>query len=243
MIRNFIKKYFSSKKVTNFPLDFDSSFKEIYGFSRDFTMTSVERMYGMYKAIEYVTEKNLTGDIVECGVWKGGSSMAAALTMRKLRDTHRKIYLYDTYAGMTEPTGSDVPIQGKTPVRDIWLQNQFKDVNLWCYSPLDEVKTNLYSTGYPKNKLVFVEGAVEKTIPKIMPKRIALLRLDTDWYKSTYHELKYLFPLLTVGGVLIIDDYGHWQGARIAVDRYFKEKGINILLNRIDYTGRIAIKT
>ncbi|MFN4149649.1 MAG: TylF/MycF/NovP-related O-methyltransferase, partial [Candidatus Sericytochromatia bacterium] len=72
--------------------------------------------------------------------------------------------------------------------------------------------------------------------------KISLLRLDTDWFESTYHELKYLFPLLSKNGVLIIDDYGHWKGAKEAVDKYIKEENITILLNRIDYTGRIGIK-
>ena len=75
-----------------------------------------------------------------------------------------------------------------------------------------------------------------------MPKQIALLRLNTDWFESTYHELVHLYPLLSKGGVLIIDDYGHWQGARKAVDTYFKEQGIYPLLHRIDYTGRIMQK-
>jgi hypothetical protein len=69
------------------------------------------------------------------------------------------------------------------------------------------------------------------------------LRLDTDWYESTKHELVHQYPKLSVGGVLIIDDYGHWQGARQAVDEYFNDNRLPILLNRIDYTGRIAIKT
>ena len=77
-------------------------------------------------------------------------------------------------------------------------------------------------------------------IPKYLPGEIALLRLDTDWYKSTQHELIHLYPLLVGSGVLIIDDYGHWQGAKKAVDEYFSDK--KILLNRIDYTGRISIK-
>jgi hypothetical protein len=75
-----------------------------------------------------------------------------------------------------------------------------------------------------------------------LPEQIAVLRLDTDFYESTRHELRHLYPRLVHGGVLIIDDYGHWAGARKAVDEYIAEEGIRLLLNRIDYTGRIAIK-
>jgi hypothetical protein len=108
---------------------------------------------------------------------------------------------------------------------------------------LDEVRGNVFSTGYPKDKIHFIEGKVENTIPLNMPRKIALLRLDTDWYQSTKHELIHLFPLLQRNGVLIIDDYGHWEGARKAVDEYVSGNSICILLNRIDYTGRIAIRT
>jgi len=85
-------------------------------------------------------------------------------------------------------------------------------------------------------------GPVEQTIPAVLPKSIALLRLDTDWYSSTRHELNYLFPQLVKGGVLIIDDYGYWQAARRAVDEYFAVSNTKVLLNRIDYTGRIGVR-
>jgi O-methyltransferase len=83
---------------------------------------------------------------------------------------------------------------------------------------------------------------VEDTIPASVPEQIALLRLDTDWYESTKCELEILFPRLVKGGVIIIDDYGCWQGARKAVDEYFNKNNIAILLNRMDDTGRIGIK-
>jgi hypothetical protein len=96
--------------------------------------------------------------------------------------------------------------------------------------------------GYPKEKLHYVQGKVEDTIPGAAPGQIALLRLDTDWYESTHHELIHLYPRLSAGGVLIVDDYGHWQGSRRAVDEWIAQTGARILLNRIDYTGRVAVK-
>ncbi len=101
----------------------------------------------------------------------------------------------------------------------------------------------MLSTGYPKEKIHLIKGKVEDTIPENIPKEIALLRLDTDWYESTKHELIHLFPLLKPNGILIIDDYGHWEGARKAVDEYISDNNIHILLNRIDYSGRISVKT
>lgn len=108
--------------------------------------------------------------------------------------------------------------------------------------PLEAVKRVVLGTGYDEQNVVFVKGKIEETVPAQVPERIALLRLDTDWYESTRHELVHLFPRLVRGGVLIIDDYGHWQGARKATDEYFRENGISLLLNRIDFSARIGIK-
>ena len=204
-------------------------------------MTSVERMYSLYNAVEYVINANIPGDIVECGVWKGGSSMISALTLLNKGNTNKNLYMYDTYSGMSEPTEKDADFKGNSPLEE-WKRSEKGNINEWCFSPLEEVQKNIFSTGYPKENLHFVKGKVEDTIPKTIPEEISILRLDTDWYESTYHELKHLFPLLSKKGVLIIDDYGHWSGSKDAVDQYFQENNIKILLNRIDYTGRISIK-
>jgi bifunctional ADP-heptose synthase (sugar kinase/adenylyltransferase) len=97
-------------------------------------------------------------------------------------------------------------------------------------------------TGYPSSNLIFVQGKVEETLPRVIPDNISLLRLDTDWYESTRHELIHLFPLLSKSGVLVLDDYGYWAGARKAVDEYVVENNIKILLDRVDGTGRVGLK-
>lgn len=206
-----------------------------------FTMTSAQRLGALCDAITYIEDRRIAGDIVECGVWRGGSSMAIALTLLGRGSTDRALYLYDTYEGMSEPTDYDREIATDASAADM-LATSSKDSGVWAYAGLDEVKRNLASTGYPADKLNFVRGKVEDTIPGIIPGSIALLRLDTDWYESTRHELQYLFPLLSDGGVLIIDDYGHWDGARRAVDEYFAQTGRPLLLYRVDYSGRMAIK-
>jgi len=233
--------YSLEKKKENPYPDFDDLFWKPYKISQKLTMTSVERMYSLYLACNYVVKNKIEGDIVECGVWKGGSSMMAALTLLNSNDTTRKLFLYDTYEGMSEPTDKDVSFRNEK-MKDNW-QSVKQDEKVFCYSTLEEVEQNLFSTGYPRENLVFVKGKVEETIPATIPQKISLLRLDTDWYESTYHELKNLFPLLEKGGVLIIDDYGHWKGAREAVDQYFREINLKPLLQRIDYTGRMMIKT
>lgn len=208
---------------------------------RPYTMTSPQRLAALVDAIDYIERRGIAGDVVECGVWKGGSTMAAALALAERGTTTRELFLYDTFEGMSEPTEHDREAHSGTSA-DSMLAAADKDELVWCYAGIDDVKANVAQTGYPAERLHFVQGKVEESIPGTMPGTIALLRLDTDWYESTRHELEHLFPLLAPGGVLIIDDYGHWEGARKAVDEYFAVPGRAILLSRIDYTGRMAIK-
>lgn len=222
--------------------ELDTHFMDMVKGCQPYTMTSLERLFAAHQAAKYIHENMILGDVVECGVWKGGSSMMMMMTLLSLGDTSRNFYLYDTFEGMSEPTDADISLKGEDA--DIeYTKSQKNDHNEWCYSPIEEVQSNVWSSGYPKQNIKFVKGKVEDTMPETLPEDIAILRLDTDWYESTYHELVHLYPLLTVNGVLIIDDYGHWVGAKKAVDQYFEEQGVKPLLNRIDYTGRMAIKT
>lgn len=216
---------------------------QIYEECKPYTMTSAERMYALYKAVNYIIDNNIPGDFVECGVWKGGSSMLIAKTLKSRGITDRTIWLYDTFEGMSTPTEKDMDYTGQKA--ETLLKNSSKDnaESVWCYSSLDEVEKNILSTGYPSQNIKLVKGKVEETIPEFIPEsNIALLRLDTDWYESTKHEMIHLYPKLKQSGVLIIDDYGHWVGAKKAIDEYISEYNIPILLNVIDYTGRIAVK-
>jgi hypothetical protein len=207
-----------------------------------FTMTSPERIVSLVRAVEYLVRNSIAGDVVECGVWRGGSMMAAALTLLRLGDQTRDLHLFDTYEGMTEPTDHDfTPKYGKS-AREVLADGDKPSSQAWAVAPIDQVKSNVRSTTYPDDRVKFVQGAVEATLPAHAPPRIALLRLDTDWYESTRHELVHLFPRLVSGGVLIVDDYGHWAGAKKAVDEYLSEENIPLLLCRIDYTARIAVK-
>ncbi|SVD44470.1 uncharacterized protein METZ01_LOCUS397324, partial [marine metagenome] len=159
-------------------LEKDKSFQSIYSKvgtrESKYTLTSMERCFSLYKAIQYIVKGNIPGDIVECGVWRGGSAMLAALTLIENKQTYRKIYLYDTYEGMPEPTDKDIDIHG-VPYRSLWK----KEKDLLTVS-LDEVKENMHATGYPIENIIFVKGMVEDTIPRTIPNQVALLRLDTD---------------------------------------------------------------
>ena len=214
---------------------------EIIASVMPFTMTSPERIFALVEAVAYVCENNIAGDFVECGVWKGGSSAAIAKTLVHLGQTQRTLWMYDTFDGMSAPTDSDVDFLGQTADTLLDQQDVADAASVWCRSPLEEVKETMSQTGYPMEYIQFIQGKVEETLPQQAPKCVSLLRLDTDWYESTRCELEILFPCLQAGGVLIIDDYGHWQGCRKAVDEYFQQQKIAMMLNRIDYTGRIGI--
>ena len=241
---NWALKFFKLKLIQPgkriVPFDVEKEFIDIHRHAQPYSMVSPERLYATYQAIRYAEANNLEGDVVECGVWKGGNSMVMAMTMLKCNSQHRDIYMYDTYEGMVEPGEKDIDYRGQHS-RSVWKKHQLADVNEWCFSPLEDVKKNMSSTGYPMEKVHFIKGKVEDTLPAEMPDKIAVLRLDTDWYESSAHELKHLFPRLVERGVLLIDDYGHWKGQREAVDEYFADK-FKPLLSRTDYSGRLMIK-
>ncbi len=218
-------------------IDADKGFQQVYDKIKAYTMVEPERCYALYHAVLYIIQNGIKGDFAECGVWKGGSVMMIASILSAAGITDRKIYLYDTFEGMTKPGDED----GETEKAE-WERNKVNEqLNNWCLSPLEEVQANMSSTGYPKDNFIFVKGKVEETIPGTIPGKLTLLRLDTDWYESTKHELTHLYPLLEKGGILIIDDYGAWAGTRKAVDEYFSANG-NVYLNRLDFTGRLVIK-
>ncbi|HEV2335639.1 MAG TPA: TylF/MycF/NovP-related O-methyltransferase [Stellaceae bacterium] len=225
------------------PPDLDPGFWPLYEACREQTMTSVERMYALYKAVEYIARHAIDGDLVECGVWRGGSVMMMALALRAFGASARVLHCFDTFEGMPPPGAPDIRHDdGASAAAILATSPKDEDSVYWGLSPLETVRSNLAATGYPPQRIKYVKGKVEDTLPAHLPERIALLRLDTDWYASTRHELIHLYPRLAEGGVIIIDDYGFWRGARQAVDEYLAESGARLLLNRIDVTGRIGVK-
>ena len=168
--------------------------------------------------------------------------MATALTLLDQGIKDRDLYLFDTFEGMPMPEDKDVDCNGK-PAMDTFAEKQLTAASsTWANASLEDVTQAMKSTGYPMEKVHFIKGLVEETIPEGAPESIAFLRLDTDWYKSTKHELEHLYPLLKPRGILIVDDYGHFKGAQDAVDEYLSEHKIGSFLHRIDYTGRLIVK-
>ena len=209
---------------------------------RMYTMTSAERILALCQSVRYLVQNRVPGDIVECGVWRGGSIMAVLRTLKLLNACDRRVWLFDTFCGMPTPTARDVDFAGKTAGELLRAHSSDDPQSIWCRSSLNEVRGNVGRCGYPDDLVRYVVGPVETTLQTEHPDCVALLRLDTDWYESTRIELDRLFPRLVPGGVLLVDDYGHWQGCRRAVDEYFKSHSICMMLHRIDYTGRIGIR-
>lgn len=207
------------------------------------TMVGVDRLWAVIQSTKYILANHLEGDLVECGVWRGGCAIAMAMILKDF-NSNKKIWLFDTFAGMTKPSKFDIKFDGKETLKKFILSDR-GDHNNWCYSSLDEVKKSFEKFNLIKN-INFIKGDVLETllIPQNLPDEIALLRLDTDWYESTKAEMEILYPKVTNQGILLIDDYGHWKGVKKAVDEYFIEKELEekILLWKLDYSGRGLIK-
>ncbi|MTH99979.1 TylF/MycF/NovP-related O-methyltransferase [Roseibium sp. RKSG952] len=218
-------------------IDENEQFMELFLKSRDFTMTGKDAMFALYNACKYVHSAGIAGDFVECGTWMGGSAILAGLTFEALGKP-RDLWLYDTYEGMTAPTEADVDVNGDSASA---LMETFGDETGWCYASLDQVSQNFGAAGLSTQNARFVKGDVMETLKDQLPEQISVLRLDTDWYESTRFELDVLYPRLAPGGVLIIDDYGHWSGSRKATDEYFSTIRAP-MLNRVNDQVRLCIK-
>lgn len=225
-----------------FPPDFDEATKAACREVREYTMTGPEKILALREAVRHVVTHDIPGAIVECGVWRGGSMMVAARTLLELGDDSRELYLFDTYEGMPEPTEHDVDLHGNSAL-DRWTSQKRNVLTpREARASLQDAQRNVLSVGYDERKIHFVKGMVEDTVPAQAPDTIALLRLDTDYYESTRHEMFELYPRLVPGGVLIIDDYGHFRGSAKAVEEFLAVSGERLLLHRIDYSGRVAVK-
>jgi hypothetical protein len=223
------------KQPFSFPLDFDDATKAVCTAVEPFTLTRPDRIAALRATVHYVVDRDIPGALVECGVWKGGSMMAVALALLEKGVTDRDLYLFDTYGPIPAPSQVDVDVHGVEAVYGwtAYMEQQ-------AFTGMAEVRDNLATTGYPIERVHLVPGLVEETLPLQAPAEVAVLRLDTDYYTSTRHELETMWPRLSPGGFLLIDDYGHFAGARQAVDEFFANEPP--FLHRIDYTCRLIRK-
>jgi len=216
---------------------------ETISISSKFSMQSQERIWSIIQSTKYIVENGIKGSFVECGVYKGGSAIAIARTLASMGVTDRLIWLFDTYEGMTSPSNFDSHSGSLILASELLAATPFGDgQNIWAGASLNSVQEALRRVNYPFTQFKFMPGDVLETLTGDVPAEIAFLRLDTDWYESTKFELQQLEPRVVNHGVIIIDDYGHWSGAKKAVDEYLEEENISPMLHYLDYTGRCWIK-
>jgi len=238
--------YFLENISFQFPLDSEKKVLNFINIAKKYSMSGSRRMYFLSQCIEYVHKKSLPGDFVECGVWKGGNIILLKNLMTNYKIKKKQIYAYDTFEGMTKPTAIDKDIRFKKEKASDLMKKNLKDYNthnIHSYYPVDKVRENIFNNCKDIKNIKLIKGDVLKTllVNDNIPNKISILRLDTDWYKSTKIELEILFPKLVKNGVLIIDDYGDYLGCKKAVDEYFKNKKFNIF--KIDSGARMLIKS
>mgnify|MGYP000866007847 CR=1 FL=1 len=219
-------------------------FLENYNKSKNLSSFNLEFFLFLEFVLDYLFKKNkIEGDIVECGVFKGANCRFICDYLKSINNENINIFLYDTFEGMPSASINDINIFTKKNY-NFYLKKMQKNNevdNFHKYENIENVKKLLLQTNYNNNKIHFIKGLVEKTIPKTIPNKISLLILDTDYYDSTKHELHHLYPLVEKGGIIIIDDYGTWSGVKKAVDEYFVN--LNDFKSFIDHKTIFLIKS
>jgi O-methyltransferase len=225
--------------------DFSEVEQSIYRASWLNLCGSPEAIVTLVRAVDHVIERGIPGALVECGVFMGGNIEVMIRALQRHGVGERDIYLYDTFAGMPKPSDIDDASLGGI-ARSSWEAHRTEadgdKGSDWMKAGVGLVRQRIDPLGYPDEHLRFVEGMVEDTIPAVVPEQIAILRLDTDFYSSTKHELEHLYPRLSPGGILIIDDYGAFPGSRMATDEYAAEHRLDWFLHRVDAHVRLVVK-
>jgi len=248
MVLNQIFKHFGfqiakvKKKAVDQFYDLSAEEKKILELANQYSMTGNDKIAQLIQALNYLEKHKIKGDIVECGVWRGGSMLAAALTLIRNKSEERSLFLFDTFEGMNAPTEYDKNIIGINAINKFEQLKINENSSNYCYADIDDVKKTMALSNYPAEKVHFIKGMVEETLPHDKLNGIALLRLDTDWYESTRHELIHLYDKVVQGGIIIFDDYGYWEGHRKAIDEYLLDNKIQLFLARTNAGGRIAVK-
>jgi O-methyltransferase len=201
----------------------DPEFERLYRGLQNKTQTSVPMSYALRNATNYVMRAGIPGDIVECGVGRGGSAAIAAATLVEGGGVGRDIWLYDTFRWEWDsPSGEDGLLlpSGKVGLADV--ADTASDSTKADETDRESVLSTICGTGYPRERVHCIEGFVQETLPEHAPDRIAILRLDTDLYLSTMHELQHLYPRVSSRGVLILDDYGKFAGGHARCRRVLR---------------------
>lgn len=213
--------------------------------ARSRTMATQLQQYSMWQSVKYICENDIAGAVIEFGVWRGGISMIARTAMVQFKKDLDQ-FLFDTFEGMPNPSELDIELSSNKYALNLLRATKKKekrngDYDIWCLAGIDDVKVGMEKIGSDSRKINYIQGDVLDTVPSSLPESIAICRIDTDWYESTAHLLKHCWPRIVHGGVLILDDYDYWKGARSAVDEFFERENLKPLMLRPD-SGRLVIK-
>lgn len=210
-----------------------------------YTMLPLERLISLYDQARFCEREGVEGAFVECGVWKGGAVGLMALAAGG-SDGTRQLHLFDAFTDICEP---DSDVDGARAVRETKRVGGANGAS-GRLQPLDGFydKVGGHGTlegcvdllqkriGYPANRVQYHVGWFQDTLPEAAPKigPIAILRLDGDWYASTKVCLEHLFNSVVKGGIVIIDDYGTYEGCQRAVDEFLTARGLKAYLHQVD---------
>ena len=203
-------------------------FDRLYQMVLPYTICGHRRLRGLYEAVEAVVSREIPGDIVECGVARGGSAALMGLALKQL-GARRALWAFDTFEGLPPPTPAD-PDWKIARIYTGTYRGAFEDV------------ASLFGRLGFLTEARLVKGLFQETLPTCALRAIAVLHIDGDWYESVKACLTHLYDRVSPGGIIQIDDYGHWKGARKAVDEFMHQRLPNTHLRRLDYSGRQLVK-
>jgi hypothetical protein len=206
-------------------------FAKHYIRGRAVTMVPMARLNNLQACVEDVIKNKVPGDLIETGVWRGGSTIFMRAILKAYGVTDRDVWVADSFEGLPEPDEEKYPLEAKAHAGPVMnkLYNHLA-------SGIDEVKSNFQAFGMLDDQVRFLKGWFKDTLPDAPIKKLAVMRLDGDYYESTMDALKNLYHRLSVGGFVIIDDYGEetWTYCKKAVEDFRTEKGITDPLVRVD---------
>lgn len=230
--------------------------ESLVALTKGYTMTPAINIVTLYEQAVYCEKNNIEGAFVECGVWKGGAVGAMAQANLDSSSNRRELHLFDAFDDICEP---DPTVDGEKASADIKLAAKNKNLDLrgriepvkGAYDFLGGhgtiescVELLEQKIGYPPDQIFYHKGWFEHVMEKESKQieKIAILRLDGDWYSSTKVCLEYLYPKVVKGGIIIIDDYGYYEGCKKAVDEFFEKNKIVTFLSYSTYCCRYFIK-
>jgi O-methyltransferase len=221
----------------NFLSNAPEEFRRLYLEARETTMLSRERLFDLYASVKHVIQHDIPGDIVEVGCW-GGGALAIALAVVQASNSKKSVWGYDTFEGHPEPNPDEFDVWGNSQLeRFNELKAQGDD---WCKVSLEEVGQNVQRICQSSDGLKLIKGKAEETLKRQLPEVVSIIRCDVDWYEPSLATFEILYPRLSPGGIVIVDDYGHHTGSRKAIDQYFGD--LHPKFTHIDYSCITFVK-